>query len=245
VGLTDFADAGLAPDAWNYVELEALIRFDWTEPVALQSLYLMEQRLESSDFVKFKVDNIEPPLRKTLRTIQTLRRMAVQVLGKDTTSYRVGMLFQAISRLANFDSGIPLLSNELMRLSHILIAAAIINQRMLQNKENIPNKESPSERGLRIEESDGSVWVNGERKQLIPQSFKLLLHLYNSPHRSCTHRELIEEALKSPYDEDNKSQKSRLHTAVSRLRDDLDDTKRQYIQNAKGGRYSLVLRPED
>lgn len=245
VWLTDFADAGLAPSVWNYVELESLVRFDWVEPASLQSLHMMEQRLMCGDFITFRTDDVEKPLRKTLQVIKLIRDKARQAIGEDFDSYRVCLLFEAVSRLVGFDPEGVLRRAELLRRGHALLAAAIISQRILERAKEGPKVSRPSEIGLRIDESAETVWVDGERLNDLPnQSYKLLLHLYKHEHHTSTQRELIDEVLGLTYEEGDKTQVRRLETAIFRLRKGLGRDGALYVQNAKRGRYRLVPNPK-
>jgi DNA-binding response OmpR family regulator len=246
VWLTDFADAGTAPLAWNYVELESLIRFDWVERASLQSIHLMEQRLMSGDFVNFRTDDVEMPLRKTLKAIHHIRGMASRALGEDLDSYRVGLLFEALSRLAGFDADRSLRRAELMRRGHALLSAAIISERIVQRAKEEPKVRHSSEVGLRIDESAETVWVDGEQLNDLPkQSYALLFHLYQQPEHTCTQRELIKEVLGLEYVEGDKTQVGRLDSAIFRLRRGLGRDGGRYVLNVKRGRYRLMLNPKD
>jgi hypothetical protein len=238
--LTDFADAGPAPLLWNYVELESMVRFDWTERVSLQSIYMLEQRLTFDDFFDFSTDDLEPPLRKKLRVIQRIRGKARRAIGLDLTSYHAGLLFEAISRLTGFDAGGTLRRKELLRRGHVLLAAAMISERVMQE----PKESAPPEIGLRIDESK-EVWVDGVRVKPLPeQSYNLLLYLYERAEQPCAERELIEEALGLRYTENDQTQVARLEKAISRLRKRLGWAGARYVQNVKRGRYCLVRNPE-
>lgn len=244
--LTDFADAGLAPLAWNYVELEALIRFDWTEPVPLQSLYLMEQRLVTGDFLKFRCNEIERPLSKTLLAIHLIRSLAVRALGGDLTSYRIGLLFAALSRVVGIDADRPLRRAALLRSGHALLAAAMLSEWLVQHKEDSPPSRSPAEAGLRIDEASGDVWIDGEcLEPLSPRSFALLSYLYQHPQHTGTRRNLIEDVLGLRYEENNQGQVNHLHQAIFKLRTELGSDGARYVRNVKRGRYCLVLNPKE
>jgi len=116
--LTDFAEAGLAPVLWNAVALEATIRFDWVKTDDLQALHDMEQCLVDSPFSKLDMRDVEPVLRKPVRTIQTLRRLVIHEVGTDIAPYHLGLLFQATHRLTSFNPAVKLAKNELTRIAH-------------------------------------------------------------------------------------------------------------------------------
>jgi hypothetical protein len=151
--LTDFGDAGLAPLLWNYVTLEAAIRFDWVQPNNLQALHQMEQCLLVSAFSKLDTRDIELPLHRPLRAIQVIRRLASGMVGNDMMPYHLGILFHAASRLVSFNPAFQLTSKELMRLAHVLIAAAMICSKIEQDKQSIAVGTVSTMRGIHIDQA--------------------------------------------------------------------------------------------
>ena len=63
---------------------------------------------------------------------------------------------------------------------------------------------------------------------------------WRRPHRA---RDLVEQVLHLPFDDLDDSQRRRLNTAISRLRERLGDDPRQprYLHTEPGGGYRLVL----
>jgi DNA-binding response OmpR family regulator len=244
--LTDFAEAGLAPLLWNFVALEALIRFDWSDTQKLQWLHDMERRLVDGDFVKLDMRDLESPLRKQMRAIQAIRRLALQMAGGDPMQYHLGMLFHAASRLADFNPGFRLLPNELARLTHALIAAAIICNRITQGAQPADWSAAPDVAGIRIDKANYAVWVNGVRAALRGQSYELLCYLHEHADRLCTRREIVEQVFRQQYDEKEPSQRSLLNTAIRRLREKIEDDPDQprYLLTEPGGGYRLVAQPK-
>jgi hypothetical protein len=245
IWLTDFADAGLAPLLWNFVMLEAAIRFDWSDTQKLQWLHDMEQRLVDGDFVKLDMRDLESPLRKQMRAIQAIRRLALQMAGKDPIQYHLGMLFHAASRLADFNPAFRLLPNELARLTHALMAAAMICNRIARGAQSADLSAGPDVAGIRIDKSNYAVWVDGVRASLRGQSYELLCYLHERANRLCTRREIIEQVFRQEYDEKEPSQRSLLNTAIRRLREKIEDDPDhpRYLLTEPGGGYRLVTQP--
>ena len=244
--LTDFADAGLAPLLWNFVMLESIIRFDWSDTQKLQWLHDMEQRLVDGDFGKLDMRDLESPLRKQMRAIQAIRRLALQMAGGDPMQYHLGMLFHAASRLADFNPGFRLLPNELARLTHALIAAAIICNRITQVAQSADLSVGPDVVGIRIDKPNYAVWVDGVRASLRGQSYELLCYLHERANRLCTRREIVEQVFHQEYDEKEPSQRSLLNTAIRRLREKIEDDpdRPRYLLTEPGGGYRLVTQPK-
>lgn len=245
--LTDFADAGMAPPLWNYAALESVIRFDWTAGVRLQWLHQMESYLIDGEFSKLYTSDVEQPLRKPLRTIQAIRRLVPRSACKDPTTFHVGILFEAASRFADFDPELRLMPGMMAQAAHLLIAIAIICDRLNRSKQRAADT-SPmlAEAGLQIDEANRAVWVNGTRIMLGKQSYALLRDFYDHPNQLRSRRELVEEVFKEKFDETDISQASRLNTAIHRLRTQLeeDSTHPRYLLTVQGGGYRLILHPE-
>lgn len=243
IWLTDFADAGFAPLMWNFVVLEAIIRFDWTETNDLRALYDMEQSLTASSFSKLDMRDIAPPLRKPVRAIQMIRQHATRLAGAELLPYHIGMLFEAASRLARFNPSAHYPTSEMVRFVHVLIAAAMLSEIIQQAQQHPAAVKTLQETGIRIDPDERGVWVDGVRITLRGQSFDLLCDLYDHANQLCTRRDLVERVFKQTYDETDRSQINRLNTAISRLRDQIetDPSHPRYLLTEPGGGYRLSL----
>jgi len=243
--VTDFADAGLAPVLWNFVQMEAAIRFDWVESNRLQWFHEMEQCLVTADFSKLRIGEVEQPLRKPLRAIQTIRRLASGVIGNDLLPYQLGIFYHAIKRIAEFNPKFHLTPGELSRLGHALIASAMIAA-LIKNSQPHLGKESPEEEpGLKIDYANRRVWLNGRRLSLSRQNHELLSALYERPNQLFTRRELGMRIFGEKYDEADPSHINRLNQAIFRLREKIEDDPkhpRLLITEPAGG-YRLVPQP--
>lgn len=240
--LTDFSEAGMAPVLWNYIALESAIRFDWAEASDLQGLHDMEQYLARSEFSKFYAGEIEAPLRKVARTIYQIRKLAARAIGKNHSTYNAGILFQSLKRLADFNPKTPLTANDLTRLAHLLIASAVVFHQLVNERENAALIKMRST-GMEIDAGKHEVKINNVVVPLRGQSYELLLELYAHRNELCTRRMLIEQVFKERYDERDESQVSRLNTAISRLRQKIEDNPDSpllLLTEVQGG-YRLVV----
>jgi DNA-binding response OmpR family regulator len=242
VWVTDFAAAGLAPLLWNFVALEAAIRFDWIEASKLQWIHDLDQYLLTSEFSRLDTSDIEAPLRKPMKAIHFIRTLAFKTAGRDPINYNLGILFQAASRIVEFNPTFRLTPNELARLAHVLIASAMICGHVMKKKHDSAITEQQEQSGIRIDKVNRVVWVGGARVLLSVQSYNLLCNLYDHPNQLRTRRELIEQVLREKYDELDKSQISRLNMAIHRLREKIQDDpeKPRYLVTQPGGGYRLV-----
>lgn len=244
--LTDFSGAGMLPVLWNYVALETAIRFDWVEVKSIQWLYGLEQQLTGSDFSKLHVGDVESSLRKVARTISLVRKLAAREVNKNYAAYHAGVMLHALGRLARFDPETPLTTNELVRLAHLLLAAAMISDKLTHEPQATLSSAGGGSEGIRVDSQNGEVWINGERVPLRGQSYELLLNLYGHNNELRTRRVLIENLFGETYDERDDSQVSRLNTAVRRLREKIEDDPDhpRFLLTEVNGGYRLVARPK-
>jgi DNA-binding response OmpR family regulator len=241
--LTDFADAGDVPRFWNFVALESAIRFDWLDERGLMRLQEVEKCLLDDDrFSKLGPEGIESAAaRQAVRFIQPIRRFAARAVGKEYWQYHLGIFFNAARRLADFDLTLTPTPGEQMRLAHALMAMAQIAAKIGQREREVIVK---GERGLRVDE-DG-VKRDGKRISVRGQSLDLLTYLASPPNQLRTQRDIIENVLKEQFDAHDKTQITRLHAAVRRLREKIEydaDHPRYLLTESNG--YRLVLQPDD
>jgi hypothetical protein len=246
VWLTDFTAAGLAPLLWNFVTLEAAIRFDWValdwdETYKLQWLHEFELALVDGHFSKPDLSEVVAPLRKPLRAIRMIRQLAEEIVGRETLPYHFGMLFHATSRLAEFNPNAPHTSKELTRPAHALIAAAMIGRKIMQTNPGISLPAVAPVSGIRLDGENYVVWVDGEKMPIEGQSYDLLNYLHSYANQLRTRRDIIEHVFRQQYDPDNTAQYELVNTAISRLREKLEsDPKRpRYLKTVKGRGYRL------
>lgn len=236
--LTDFAGAGPMPQFWNFVMLEAMIRFDWVETVKPTWLHDLEKSLVA-DFTLFNTGDLEPSLRPLARTIQTIRKLANSMFSQDQATYHWGMLFEALRRFSSFNPELPLVKNELIRVMHVLLAAAVSCSKLSQPVAlNLPTGSG----GIEIDKEKRLVLVRGQRLPLRGQGYDLLCLLSERRGQLYTPREIIECVFKEEYRENDSYQNNRLYVAISRLRkmigDDPDNPR--FLLNQPGGGYWLA-----
>jgi DNA-binding response OmpR family regulator len=244
VWMTDFSCAGLSPLLWNFIALEAAVRFDWLETTNLQWIHDMELLLTAREFTKLQMSDVEAPLRRTVKTVQTIRLLASKTMGKNPSAYHMGILFQAVRRLLKFDPSSPPMMNKAAQLAHALMAAAMISSQIAQqNRQSYTNDLESEETGIRIDKANRTVWVDGLRVPLRGHSYDLLVNLYDRPNQLVTRRELIEEVFDERYHDTDESQSNRLSMAIYRLRDKIeeDPNSPKYLLTDPAGGYRLVL----
>lgn len=240
--LTDFAGAGSAPELWNYLSIESIMRFDWIEANKIQWLHEMEQELIEEDFSRIDTSNVESVVRKTIRAIQTIRRQVVQISGRNPESYHLGILCQAARRIADFNPAYRLMPNELARFAHLLMTIAMISKKLNANKPG-PVELTASSQRIEIDKGEYTVKIEGAKVQVRGQSYDLLCYLYDHRNKLCTRRELVENVFGETYREDDTSQISKLNTAIRRLREKIEHypDHPRYLLTEPGGGYRLKV----
>jgi DNA-binding response OmpR family regulator len=241
--LTDFAAAGLAPALWNYVSLETVVRFDWVENTRLQWLHDMELLLVDTEFSKLYATGAEAPLRKTVRTVQSIRRLASRSVARQPEAYHLGVLFHAVRRLNYARPSVQLTSNELTRLGHVLLAAAMILDRFVFNQKTPAIKKPNLAAGIHIDHVNRLVSINGVKVQIRGQGYELLHELYLHANERCPRAAIVKRLFGETYEETNMSQISRLNTAVRRLREKIEEDPNhpRFLLTEPGLGYKLAL----
>ena len=242
--LTDFAQAGSAPLLWDFVSLEAIIRFDLVDSTDLTALHEFEKRLVAPSRLNDRLDtqDLDPQFRKALGIIQEIRRLAFYSAGGDPTPHYEGLLFRAMSDVAGYVPDLKHTRRELSRLVHALLAAAMICGKMerMAEKERSSADPPPPPSGIEIDEASRQVWVEGRRVMLSSSEFDVFLHLYTNAGQLCSRRSLIEEGLRGEYMGDE-LEAGRINTFMARLRKriepDPDDP--CYITTIRGEGYML------
>ncbi|MBM4256655.1 MAG: DNA-binding response regulator [Deltaproteobacteria bacterium] len=239
IWLTDFAHAGKAPVLWNSITLEAALRFDWLETVPFQWCHALEQRLTNGDFARLDTTDLEAPVRKVVGAVQLIRKAAAPTVGSDPSSYHLEMLFQATSRLLQYDQSLLMTANELARFVHVLVAASMLCSKLSSAK--VKEKS-----GIQIDKSKKVVMIEGFPIRLSPKAYELLLTLYEHANRLCERKDIFERVFELKYDETNTSLGGRLDTAIRRLREkiEIDPSHPQYILTEERG-YRLIPRPNN
>ncbi len=241
--LTDFDAAGLWPLLHSFVAMEMVIRFDFMEADKLHWLLDMEQRLGEDSFSRFDITEVEPPLRKSMRAIQHLRRLADQTEGRDWQAYQSGIFLNLISRLwQQWENGSIHQASlrDLLRYMHALLAASMIGSRL---RESAPASR-PAADDLYLDRATYTVWVDGASVHLNGMIYNLFSYLYERANQICSRRELIEAIFEERYSEDNASQDGKLNTAISRLREKIEanPNKPRFLATEPGRGYRLVVR---
>lgn len=239
--LTDFAQAGPAPLLWDFVSLEAILRFDLVDATDLLALHDLEKRLVSLTRLNDRLDvqDIGPPLRKALEIIREVRNLAFSTAGGDIALYQQGLFFHAMSGVAGYVPGLRHNKRELARVVHALLAAAMICKdikRVFEEPAQDQARFSLTSEGIRIDAANRRVWVEGKQVELSQTEFDLLSYLYTHAGQLCRRRAIVEEGLRETYVGDDQ-EAARLNTMITRLRKKIepDPDNPSYIKTVRRG----------
>jgi DNA-binding response OmpR family regulator len=236
--LTDFAHAGQAPQWWDFVCLEAAIRFDLSYTAELSAWHEFEKCLVTPDrlHTRLQAGEVIASLKTSIAVIEQIRRQAGSEAGPDPAPYNAGMLVWAVAAVAQYEPRVLYTQADLMRGVHLLLAGAMIAER-LGDPTDIP----PPGGRLRLDE-DGKVW-RGERRVAVLTGLRLelLRCLYERAGQIVDNRTIVNTVYGEEYDAADRAQKQRTRQEISRLRAEIEpDTSCQlYLRTVRGKGYRL------
>ncbi len=233
VWLTDFAQAGQAPQWWNFVCLEAMIRFDLSQAPDLLAWYDFEHCLVRPNSLhdRLRVQDVDANLRTNVALIEQIRWQAGSETGSDPMPYYAGLLAWAVGSMAHYDPALLYTQTERMRGAHLLLAAAMLAQRL---GETLPP--APITGALHLDDN-GEVWIGDRRiATLDGQELELLLLLFREPGKPVSRRTIVESVFHEVYTPGDSQQEGRINTLVYRLRNKIEPTpnRPQHIHTVKG-----------
>jgi DNA-binding winged helix-turn-helix (wHTH) protein len=238
--LTDFARAGQAPQWWDFVCLEAMIRFDLSQAPDLLAWHEFEECLVAPVRLHegLREQDAIAELRMSVVLIEQIRRQAGSETGPDPLPYYAGLLAWAVGATAQYDPTALYTQTERMRGAHLLLAAAMLARRL---GKALPV--DPPMGPLRLK-GDGSVWVGDRRVgELVGRELALLRCLHERAGQIVSRKTIVESVFGEPYRSGNEQLESRINSLVRRLREDIEPNPDhpRYILTVRGGGYRLQV----
>lgn len=238
--LTDFARAGQAPQWWDFVCLEAVIRFDLSQVVDLTAWQELEECLVAPDRLhdRLRAQDVIPDLRTSVELIEQIRRQAGSETGPNPLPYYAGMLAWAVRAIAEYDPAVLYTPAELMRGAHLLLAAGMLARRLGETF-----SAAPIAGGLRLDQ-DGTVWIGEHRVGILGgQELTLLRCLYGQADRLVSRETIVNFVFGEEYEAGDKHLESRVNSLVRRLRVKIEPNPQEprYVVTLKGRGYRLQV----
>jgi DNA-binding response OmpR family regulator len=256
--LTDFAHAGHAPQWWDFVCLEAALRFDLGQAPDLLAWHEFEECLVTPSALHEHLteQDVVTDLQINVSLIEQIRQQARIETGSDVLPYYAGLLVWAVGAMAQYIPGTLYTQAELMRGAHLLLAAAMIARRIdelieargqmgFSQSAEIENEGIP---GLILEKDRVTVRIGSEHSlRLSGDELELFRCLYDQAGQVVPRQVLVETVYREEYDSLDKYQQRRLNSLVSRLRDKLEliPGRSRYIYTVRGQGYRMETRRHD
>jgi DNA-binding winged helix-turn-helix (wHTH) protein len=236
--LTDVTFAGQAPQWWDFLCLEAAVRFGPNEAAELVDWYDFERCLvePASLLDSLHMQDLMPALASSASLIEQIRWHANGETGSHPEPYYAGLLVWAVRAMAEFAPGKFLPPDKQSRAAHLLLGAAMLARRLGQEMRGTPLSGK-----LRLDE-DGTVWIGGQRVEVLTGlELKLMQVLYEHAPRVVLHAAIMQAVWNDASDDE--SSLSRLSTLVRRLREKVEPnaSRHQYILTVRGRGYRLDL----
>jgi DNA-binding response OmpR family regulator/uncharacterized protein (DUF2267 family) len=251
--LTDWAGMGVAPQWWDFVCLEAAIRFDLVQPPDWMAQNALEACLmEPADLEKpLQEQEVMADLQTKVALIEEIRRKAANEAGPDPRPYFAGLLVWAVSAMAQYHPDRLYAQAERRRALHLLQAAARLASR-LSEPASPPTEEPMLSAGENSRDSvpvpyldqDGVLWIAQDRPiYLPPQQLALFRCLWDQAREVVSRQKLVEEGLSEAFDQLDSYQPGRLNMGIQRLRKTLKRCtgRADLIKTVRGRGYRLDM----
>ncbi len=238
--LTDFAFAGLAPQWWDFVCLEAAIRFELSQAPDVLAWQEFEECLVTPTQLHERLRNgdVIPNLRTSVNVIEQIRWQASTETGPNPLPYYAGLLVWAVGAMASYDPQAFHTRADLSRGVHLLLGASMVAGWLDSETVNTPLAGE-----LRMNE-DGMVWI-GDRYLMILMGHKkaLLQLLFENRGTILSRRTIMKTVFDETYQPRNAQQESRINSLIKLLREDIEPYPRspRYILTVRGGGYRLQV----
>jgi DNA-binding winged helix-turn-helix (wHTH) protein len=219
------------------------MRFDLSQAPDLLAWQEFEECLVTPSWLhdRLRTQDVIGDLQTNVALIEQIRRQAGSEAGPETLPYYAGLLAWTIGAMAQYDPDTLYTQAERMRGAHLLLAAAMLAQRL---GETIPTP--PIEGVLRLD-SDGVVWIGDHRVcELVGQELTLLRCLYGKQGQILSRQAVVESVFGEKYVAGDRHQESRINSLIRRLREDVEPSpnRPRYIRTARGKGYRLQIDDE-
>lgn len=245
--LVHFSQTAYAPLLRDFVSLELSVKVDLLDTLDLQLRYELERRLFLMTTLEqsIKTEALPPELSKALSTVTQIRQLAAAQVDTAIVPYLLGLCIETLKRLVQFEPTRRYNRRELASFAHCYMMAAMLCDKLAETAEALTPVPPQALRSLWIDDLNKEAWVEGKRIELTPQDFDLLAYLYQHRGQLCSRQAIVRTVFGVEYEEADELielERSRLNSAISRLRQklepDLDNP--QYLVTVRGQGYKLI-----
>ena len=241
--LTGFGHAGLRPQWWDFVWLEAMIRFDLSQAPDLPAWLEFEECLAQASYLddRLQAQDVVSDLKTSVVLIEQIRHQANLEAWSDLGPYEAGLLVWTVAAMARHDPALLYTHAERMRGASLLLSAAFLAQRLTQPPS--PAEGASATAGpLRLDPDGVRVWRGDQRvPNLGDQELKLFRCLVEHDGQVVSREVLVRRAFDEEYVANDKYQEGRLNALVLRLRSKIEPAPAnpRYLLTSRGKGYSL------
>jgi DNA-binding response OmpR family regulator len=199
--LTHFAHAGPVPKWWDFVCLEALVRFDLSQaPDLLAWLEFEECLIQAAQLHdRLLAQDVISDLKTSVVLIEQIRRQASSETGPDLLPYEAGLLVWVVGAMASYEPEGLYTREERMNGAHLLLAAALLAQRITQPLQ-VTDEPAPAPGPLRLDADEVQVWRGEQRIPDLGEQELALFHcLYEQAGQVVSRQMLMEQAFGKGY----------------------------------------------
>lgn len=131
MGMTNFVETGGGPLVAPFLEIEAAMRFDWTDEKDFARLIEIDKALTEGGFSTVDMNETDISRRKVLRAVLAVRRYAERLLNERWIEWSAGLLFEIARRVKRNLNAQNQLDPELLhRQAHLIMAAGLVVQQL-------------------------------------------------------------------------------------------------------------------
>lgn len=240
--LIDFVQAGRGVLLYDFIRLEAAIKFDVLDTLDLDLRHRLEARLLAASDLDAPLDDPAdaPELRRALLTIASIRRNAANKAGVQLAAYEIGLCYSALALLASYQPELQYPRRRLVLYGHALLQLAMLCSKHTGSAASPADVPEAARTGFWLDHENEVAWVQGQRIELTAQEFQILAFLSQPPGTLHTRQQITDHILGIDYDI---YEESWLNSAINRLRTKIepDPRKPRYLITVRGRGYRLDL----
>lgn len=220
--LPDYGDCREASVLRDFVTLERSVHVLEISHAELEKhetlAYVLSALDEEDAYLK-----LPPTLHHAAYLIQAIRRKALALSGHSLQEYLQDLYIDFMVYLLSYPKRPHAGYQTVMRYSHCLLFAAQLCADMVETHTMIPANGNANQDGIWLDAAHNRVRVLGQFFRLTPHQFGIFQYLYDNLGDECSYTDIIRFGLRETPLDDIESDKPRIHTAVSRLRNRVEE----------------------